>query len=295
MNYEHLKIFYTVCQYKNISKAAEALYTSQPAISRIISTIEKELKVELFFRSKEGVTLTKEGEALYKRIEYPFNELSRLDKEMPDKSKMFDEVVYLGATVTALNCFLFDSMNEFKKKFPNVHYRIYTGSSHSILDMVRNGKIDMAFVTTPFQKYNDLKITNVYTIDNVLLCGEKYKDLANKKRSISELTKYPFILLSEEMQFRAHIDDFLIKHNVKIIPEFEADSSSVLLPMVEKNYGLAFIPSEMAKESVENKRAYLIELEEEIPVRYVAMITSSIHNRSSIVRDIREYISRISN
>ena len=252
MNYEYLKTFYFVCKHESFSKAAKELYTSQPAISRIISLLENELNVKLFFRRKEGVRLTKEGEAFYKSIELPLNQLNRFENEMSKNEKILDEVIYIGATVTALSCFLFDLINTFSKKFPNIHYRIYTGSSLSILEMFNNGKIDIAFITTPFNKNNNLKIANVLVIDNVLVCGEKYKELAKDKVSIRELTNYPFILLSKDMQFRTHIDEFLDKNNVIINPEFEADSSSVIMPMVERNYGLAFIPYEMAKESIEN-------------------------------------------
>ena len=292
MNYEYLKTFYVVCKHENFSKAAKELYTSQPAISRTISQLEDELNIKLFFRRKEGVRLTKEGEAFYKSIEIPLNQLDRLENEMNKSELVLDEIVYIGATVTALSCFLFDLINSFSKKFPNIHYRIYTGSSSSIIEMVNNGKIDIAFITTPFKKSNDLDINNVLVIDNVLVGGEKYKDLAKGKVSIKELTHYPFILLSKEMQFRTHIDEFLEKNNVIINPEFEADSSSVILPMVERNYGLAFIPYEMAKESIENKKAYLINLEEEIPIRYVTMVTNKISNKSSVVKVISSYVMK---
>ena len=292
MNYDYLKTFYTVCQYKNFSKAAKVLFTSQPAISRIISSMEVELQVKLFYRTKEGVILTKEGEALYNAIEQPLNKLGRIDNALTDLRKIFDGVIYLGATVTALTCYVFDLLNIFSQKFPNIHYRIYTGSSSSILEMVRNGRIDMAFITTPFAKYNDLEVTNVLTIDNVLVGGPKFKELSEKEVSIKDLTKYPFILLSNEMQFRAHIDDFLIQNDVRITPDFEADSSSVLMPMVERNCGLTFIPYEMAKESIEEKRAYLIKLKEQIPIRYVTMVTSSTQKQATIVKDISNYIIR---
>lgn len=290
MNFEHLKTFYTVCQHQNFSKAAKAMYTSQPAVSRIISQIEAELGVKLFFRGKDGVKLTKEGETFYKTIELPFNQLVRLEKELPASTKIFEGIIYLGATVTALSCYLFDLINDFSQKFPKVHYRIYTGSSSSIIEMVKNGKIDIAFITTPFPKSDELEVTNVKVIDNVLVGGKKYEDLSKKQTSINDLTNYPFILLSNEMQFRAHINDFLNKYKVKINPEFEADSSSIIMPMVEKNYGLGFIPYEMAKESIENRRAFLINLKERIPIRYVTMVTSSATNKANIVLEISNYI-----
>ena len=292
MNYEYLKTFYVVCKHNSFSKAAKELYTSQPAISRTISLIENELNIKLFFRYKDGVRLTKEGEAFYRSIELPLNQLDRFENEINKNEKVFDEIIYIGATVTALSCFLFDLINAFSEKFPNIHYRIYTGSSSSILKMVNNGKIDIAFITTPFSRISNLDVTNVLEIDNVLVGGTKYQDLSTSPISIKDLTNYPFILLSKDMQFRTHIDEFLDENNVIINPEFEADSSSIILPMVERNYGLAFIPYEMARESIENKKVFLISLKEEIPIRYVAMVTNKVSNKSSVVKVISNYVMK---
>lgn len=290
MNYEHLKAFYTVCQYGSYSKAAMAMYTSQPAISRIINSLENELQIKLFYRTKNGVVLTKEGEGLYNEISMPFIKLGNIESEIKSLGESFGGLIYLGATVTALECYVFDLVDEFNRKFPNVKYRIYTGSSSSILEMVKSGKLDMAFITTPFDFGDDLVVTSVHTIDNVLVCGKKFKDAVNKEVSIKDLTSFPFVLLSNEMQFRKHINDFLVKNKVNIIPDFEADSSSVLLPMVKHGYGFGFIPYEMARSSIENGEVYLVKLKEKIEERYVTLVTSKTNKQTSIVRDITNFI-----
>ena len=68
MNYSYMNIFYTVATLGNISKAAEELFVSQPAISRVISVLEDEYNTKLFIRSKSGVTLTREGLNLFNMI-----------------------------------------------------------------------------------------------------------------------------------------------------------------------------------------------------------------------------------
>ena len=71
MNYEYYKVFYLVAKRKNITKAAAELFSSQPAVSRVITNIETELNCKLFIRSKSGVVLTKEGEELFEKISEP--------------------------------------------------------------------------------------------------------------------------------------------------------------------------------------------------------------------------------
>ena len=66
---ELYRIFYTVASCGNITKAAEKLYISQPAVTMSIKKLEKELEIKLFVRNKRGVTLTPEGKVLYGYIE----------------------------------------------------------------------------------------------------------------------------------------------------------------------------------------------------------------------------------
>ena len=68
INFELYKIFYTVGNYKNITKASNELYISQPAITQQIKKLESQLGYKLFFRTKYGVEFTNEGEKLFHDI-----------------------------------------------------------------------------------------------------------------------------------------------------------------------------------------------------------------------------------
>ena len=290
MNYEYLKTFYIVSKYQNFSKAANILYTSQPAISRVISNLESELGVKLFTRTKAGVLLTKEGENLFTSIEPSFRYLERIENEIANNSLMGNNI-HIGATVTALHCFLFDFFKKLEKKFPNLHYRIYTGSSSKILSLLESGIIDIGFVTTPFDLKDDIQINNIAEIENILVAGNIFKNELKEEMSIKDLINYPFILLSIDMQFRTHINEFLSKNDVKIKPVIEADSSDILMPLVEHNYGISFVPKNMAKDGIEKNLAFEVKLKEKIPPRYISYITNKKYPESSIIKDIKKFIN----
>ena len=152
MNYNYLRIFYTVAKLQNISKAAEQLDVTQPAVSRIISSIEKEYKVKLFFRSKNGVKLTSEGQKLFEMVKSPCSELERIDESISQGELFKDSYIHIGATTTALYCFLFKILEKIKVQFPSINIRIYSDSSANLLKMVTDGAVDFAFITTPFAK-----------------------------------------------------------------------------------------------------------------------------------------------
>ena len=290
MNYTYLNVFYTVAKLQNISKAAKELGVTQPAVSRIISKIESERNVKLFVRSKTGVTLTREGVQLFEMIKSPLIELERISDNIDSQRELGEIVIHIGATSTALYCYLFKTLESIKNKFPNVNFRISSNSSANLLDMVSKGILDFAFITTPFDGGNELEVYKISKLNDILIAPTSMKkDIANPL-SFKSLAEYPFILLSKDMQYRQFIDEFLAKHSVHINPVYETDSSAILSPFVELGYGLTFIPDEMAKRSIEEGKCYKVDLQEELPNRYIAFVIKKEKHHSNTIYDIKQAI-----
>lgn len=294
MNYSHIKVFYIVAKLENISKAAEELDVTQPAISRIITSMEKEYNTKLFYRSKSGVKLTREGLNLFNMIEKPFEELDQIDKGLSTLKNLHQVIIHIGATSTALYCFLFSFLEKIKKKYPSAVFRIHLDSSKNVQEMLKRGNIDFAFITTPFLKDEENETYEIYKLNDILLAPISYRKDIKGQVSISELTSYPFILLNNNMQFREHVNSYLHANGVHINPTYETDSSSVLLPFVERGYGLTFIPLELAKESIEKEKCFPIDLKEKIPPRYITFLIKKNRNHYSIIHSIKEEIIEIS-
>ena len=291
MNYTYLNVFYTVAKLQNISKAAEELGVTQPAVSRIISNIEKEYHTKLFFRSKTGVSLTRDGQNLFEMVKAPLIELEKVSNNLSNNKTLDKVTIHIGATSTALYCYLFKHLeDDIKKIFPNVNFKIYSDSSTKLLNMVSNGSIDFAFITTPYQGREDLETHNVVKLNDILIAPISYKDQIKDKVSIKDLENYPFILLSKEMQFREYIDNFLNKYKVHVTPVYETDSSAILTPFVELGYGLTFIPDEMAAKSINEGKCYQVNIKEKLPDRYVAFAIKKDKTHNSVIDDIKKRI-----
>ena len=293
MNYTYLNIFYTVATLQNISKAAEQLGVSQPAVSRIISNIEKEYHTKLFFRSKTGVSLTRDGNNLFEMIKGPLMELEKVSNNIESNNKTLDKItIHMGATSTALYCYLFKHLeNDIKKLFPNVNFRIYSDSSTKLLDMVNKGLIDFAFITTPYrEETDDLEIHNIAKLNDILIAPISYKEKLKDKISIKEIQDYPMVLLSKEMQFREYIDSYLNKYGVHVTPSYETDSSAILTPFVELGYGLTFVPDELASKSIQEGKCYQVNVKEPLPDRYIAFAIKKDKAPNHIFDEIKNNI-----
>ena len=290
MNYTYMQTFYVVAKHGNISKAAKELFLTQPAVSRIIANLEAEYGTKLFHRSKGGVALSKEGLHLYDLIKKPFAELARLENDIANKTALYGNVVHIGTTTTALYVYLFTRLDNIKRQFPGVNFRLYTGSSKELLEMVRDGKIDFAFITTPFASGEGIEIATIQELHDVVVAPKSLEGEFQGKVPLSKLANYPFILLNKSMQFREHVDKFLLEEGVKIVPTYELDNSSNIMPLVEGNYGLSFIPYEMAEHSIEEGKCIKVETEKQAPLRYISFAIKNETNYSNVVYAIKKAI-----
>lgn len=274
MNYESYRIFFAVGKHKNITRAAEELFSSQPAVTRAIKNMETEFGCQLFVRSKTGVEFTKEGKKLYELIKVPCNLLMRADQELHQSAYWNSETIHIGTTDMALRCFLFDFLETFRGKCGNnINFKICTGSSSKMISRLRNGEIDLVVNTTPFFNAHPLSVTPVCKITDILVGGRIYQDLQGKQLSLRDLQNYPFILLSSDMQYRQFCDAFFDKSGVQIEPALEVDSSGLIVPMVAYNWGLAFVPEEMARKELDCGSIVKIDLAETIPLRSIVLVT----------------------
>ena len=120
INFEYYKIFYYVAKYGNMTKAAAALGSNQPNVTRIMKLLETQLNCKLFIREARGISLTQEGERLYSHVEIAYQHLLNAQKEISRRDSLGCGTVEIGATETAIHLFLLEVLHDFKKEYPGV-------------------------------------------------------------------------------------------------------------------------------------------------------------------------------
>ncbi len=292
MNYEHCKIFYCVGKHKNITKAANELYSSQPAVSRAIMSLENELGCRLFIRNKNGVEFTHEGQTLFDYASIAYTQLLKAEEEVSRSVSPESGTIYIGATITALYGYLFDLLDNFHLKHPKVKFKITTGSSDKTIGNLKNGFVDLSFVTTPFNMSKELSVIRIKKFNDILIAGERFSFLKGKTIALAELKKYPFICLEKGMQLRQFIDAIFMKKEIDITPDIEPDSADLIVPMAAHNFGLGFVPQGIAENAIEKGEVFRVNLEEELPPRYVCLVMSPNHPQTSASRELARMITR---
>lgn len=284
MNYDLYRTFYYVATYKSFTRAAAALFTSQPAVSRAVQKLEAELGCLLFVRAPSGVECTREGEQLYLYVSAAHNCLLKGEDELSRSADPGSGHIYIGATVTALYGLLLGHLDDFHKQHPAVRYKISTGSTNHVIEMLKNGAVDLAFVSTPCRAAKPLRTAILGEFHDILIAGQGYAALSGRPLRLEELARYPLVCLRQGMQLREFIDDFFAARGLPVSVDIELDGADRIVPLVGRGLGLGFVPQKMAQEALDRGEVFRVALEEELPPRQICMLTDPRRPRTQASR-----------
>lgn len=153
-NLSAYRIFYTVANAKNISKAARELFISQPAISKSIQKLEDSLGCRLFIRSSKGVSLTEEGNLLYSYVKDAFDALSLGEKKLKRSIELGAGHLNIGVSSTLCKYILLPYLKEFIRLHPYIRISITCQSTNETLKLLEEDKIDIGLVGKPEEVKN---------------------------------------------------------------------------------------------------------------------------------------------
>lgn len=145
-NLNYYRVFYTVANTGNISKAADLLFISQPAISKAISKLEDGLHVKLFYRSSKGVTLTDDGQVLYRYIEKAFSSISQGEDEIRHIHELGIGQLRIGVSTSLCKHILLDKLQSFISENPHIKVIIDCHSTVNTMKLLLDGKIDIGLI-----------------------------------------------------------------------------------------------------------------------------------------------------
>lgn len=175
-NLNNYVIFHTVAKAGNISKAANQLYISQPAISKAISKLEEELGTALFNRSSRGVTLTEEGQVLYEYVERAFDSLNMGEENLKNYKELGIGHIRIGVSTSLCKHILLDYLKDFIKENPNIKFSIDCHSTLNTIKLLKNDDIDIGLICntelpkgivySPVKEIHDVFVASPEYLDN---------------------------------------------------------------------------------------------------------------------------------
>lgn len=291
-NFEYYKIFYYVAKYENLTKAATALKTSQPAVTRTIHKLEGELGCRLFTRSKTGMKLTPEGRTFYGYVAAGCAQFFKGENDLSNLISLENGTIYISATETALHCYLFQAMEEFNSLYPNVRFKILNNSTTESVNAVKEGKVDLAFVSANLQVAKPLRMKILRKYRDILIAGKRFEELKAGKEELSlkELVSYPWISLTAETITRRFLNEYFEKNSLTFTPDMELATTDMILPAVKHNLGLGFIPAEFADSELKSGQVFEIKVKEKLPERNIILIYDMEYPQSIAAKEFQKFL-----
>ncbi len=134
LNMNSLKIFLEVANSNSFLEASNKLYVSQPAISKSMSKLEKDLNVTLFYRTNKGISLTPSGEILYNYLKKAEDLLLTCQRELTSINDIEESSLVIGVQSHIVRNYLMNKIDDFRLKHPKIKIELIDMSTNQLLE-----------------------------------------------------------------------------------------------------------------------------------------------------------------
>ena len=268
------RIFYEVAKRGNITKAAEELYISQPAVTQAIHSLEKQIGATLFIRAKKGVTLTEEAKVLFQFVESGLNYIKNGENKFKELMNIESGTLKIGASTTVTQHVLLKYLDIFQERYPNVSISIVNNLTQDLVKLLREGSVDLLILNLPTKEYKDIDIIPFLEVHDTFMIGKRKSNLLNKTLDLTKV-KEDFIFQKSPSNTRLFLNNYLNNNNIDIIPKYDVVSFNLVKDMTKMNLGIGYITKEFAIKELESGELFELDYTPKIPSRNIGIATLS--------------------
>ena len=202
--------------------------------------------------------------------------------------------VEIGTTETALHLFLLDALHDFRQKYPEVKIKIHNHTTPETVRQLTGGRVDFAVITMPYELPTIVTGFPVLDFEEILVGGTQYTDLCKTSLKIKDIRKYPWIGLGRESATYALYKDFFIQHGVDFEPDMEVETSDLMLPLIENNFGIGFVPEKIAAPLIGEGKLVQIPIDDDIPGRSIQVVSDRGRGKNFAADTLYKYLKNFS-
>lgn len=245
MEVKHLAYFAEVTRTGSFTRAAENLYITQPALSRIVKSLEEELGVELFIRARKKLILTKAGKIVYDHALKLQDQFTELKEELDAYVTQREGHIRIGLPTVADVVFFSELISSFHKDHPDVVFQLEEDGSKAIEEKVMEAKLDFGVVVLP----EEHALIDYFTIVEEYLClvvPATHHLAPRSSVQLSELQHEKFIMFTHDFTLR----DILVNalKDAGMEPKIVSETSQLdfIEEMIAANMGITLLPESVA-------------------------------------------------
>lgn len=279
INLDLYKTFYYVAKNGNITRAANELMISQPAISKSIKTLEEQMSTTLFVRKRDGVILTEAGELFFKKIKNAMELIESAENDIESLNRLDSGYINIGASKTIIHEFLMPYIKGFHKTYPNIKIRIFTDKTIELYKKAKLGLVDVIISNLPSNIPDDFHQIKLMDLHDCFVANESFSYLKDKTITLKEFQKLPLLVLTKGAINRTRLDDFCIENDLKITPEMEFGSNTLIKEFTEAGFGIGMLTKEHIKQEIKDGTLFELNINLNIKNKFLGLIYSKDNNR----------------
>ena len=287
VNLELYRVFYTVAKCGSLTKAAEELYISQPAVSQAIKQLETQLGGKLFNRTHKGMELSETGgKQIFSTVEQALKLFDDAESKYAELKDTATGIVKICAADTVSKHFLLPVIKKYHEKYPNVNLILQNCTSNETIEMLKNNKGDIGFVNLPIDD-SEINLSNaIMQLHDTFVCNSNFSELTEGVIDLKRLQDYPLLMLELSTATRQAIVSFAHSQGVHLHPEIELASLELMCELAKNGIGIACIPREYVRhELYEEKSLIEIKTNPQLPTRAVGLALPKNENMTFAVKE----------
>lgn len=269
------RVFYTVAKCGSLTKAAEELYISQPAVSQAIKQLESQLGGKLFNRVSRGMELTETGGVqMLAIVEQALKMLDSAEGRFKAIRKIATGNLRISASDTNITHFLMRYIKKYHELYPNVTISLKNSTSKETIDLIKQNKADVGLINLPVYDKDILLTGQTGEVEDIFVACDKYDNLFNKTIELKDIPNYPVLMLDNSTATSKEIYNFFESLNITVVPEFEVGSVEMLVEMAKNGLGIACIPRRYILDELKRGELYEIKTTPKLPLRMTGVVVS---------------------
>lgn len=281
-----LQYFRKVARLEHMTKAAQELHIAQPALSKTISRLEKELGVPLFDRKGRHISLNEYGKTFLHKVESALTTLEEGRMEVQDLAGM--ERGRISLATTSHKCFS-EIIGSFIISNPDVKLQITQASEKEKVQQLRNGDIDFCITFPPIEETGIEGLS--FPSEEILLAVPHTHRFANRKNiTLRELSDDPFICIKQGNSFRNMTDEFFRTAGFNPNIMCEVDEHSAVIYFIRVGIGVGFLPETLIEKG--EKLYHTLHIDQPVCQRTYQIAWLKGRYLSLAARNFRDFLVR---
>ena len=249
MRTEQLDAFVQVARRGSMSRAAEALYVTQPTVTARLKGLEQELDAKLFVRSQRGMRLSDAGRAFLPYAERTLDTISSGRRFLSELARGETGQLALGAAPAVSTYVLPRILTRFRRTHPKVALAVRTGHSEEVLELVLREQVQIGLGRA--LRHPQVEAIPLYEAELVLVVDPRHRFASEEEVSPDELSEVQLILFDRTSSYHRLTSEFF--EEVGAVPRgvMELDNIDATKKMVEQGLGIAFLPHTAVTDELE--------------------------------------------